>query len=144
MSCGINFFNENISYVIRKKRALREWFAGAMEMEGKVAGDINFIICDDDYLSEMNYKYLRHKSLTDILTFSSDNMDGRLSGDIFISLTRVRENAVKFDQKVEDELRRVMIHGILHLIGYNDSTKTEKEEMRGKENFYLSLFEKNQ
>jgi probable rRNA maturation factor len=143
MSCRINFFNENVSYVIRNKRLLRGWFSVTIEKEGKVAGDINFILCDDDFLSIMNFKYLRHKSLTDILTFSSDNKDGLLSGDIFISLTRVKENAMKFNQKLEDELHRVMIHGVLHLIGYNDATKKERGEMREREDFYLGLYKIN-
>jgi probable rRNA maturation factor len=143
MSGEINFFTENISYVIRYKGALKKWISDTIDMEGKVAGDLNFILCDDDFLSAMNFKYLRHKTLTDILTFSLDDENGRLCGDIFISLTRVRENAVKFHQKVEDELHRVMIHGVLHLIGYNDSAKSEKVEMRGKEDFYLGLFKTN-
>ncbi len=137
--CEINFFNENISYVIRKKKALRNWISKTIEMEGRVAGSLNFILCDDDYLSAMNLKYLKHKSLTDILTFPTDEESGLLCGDIFISLTRVRENAILFDQRIEEELHRVMIHGIMHLIGYRDSSKREKEFMRRKEDFYLSV-----
>jgi probable rRNA maturation factor len=139
MNCEINFFNESISYVIRKKGILRKWISTTIEREGKVGGELNFILCDDAFLSELNYKYLKHKTLTDILTFSFDDENGYLGGDIFISLPRVKENALKFNQRTEDELHRVMIHGVLHLIGYNDSSKQGKMEMRGRENFYLDL-----
>ncbi len=141
MKGKINFFTENIRYVIRRKRDLRGWIYGSFEKEGKVAGDINIIICDDTCLAEMNYKYLKHKTLTDILTFPFDNGDGYISGDIYLSLPRIRENAVKFKQKSEDELHRVMIHGILHLLGYNDSTPQEKSGMRGKEDYYLNFLQ---
>ena len=141
MSCVINFFCENISYVVRKKGALRNWISRAIEREGKVGGDLNFILCDDDYLAELNFKYLKHKTLTDILTFSLDDETGGLCGDIFISLPRIRENAKKFNQLLEVELHRVMIHGVLHLIGYNDASKKEKDEMHRKEDFYLNLLQ---
>lgn len=141
MSCEINFFNENLIYVIRKKKKLRNWLSNVVKIEGKVAGDLNFILCDDDFLSGLNYKYLKHKTLTDILTFSFEDESGILFGDIFISLPRVRENALKFDQKIEDELHRVMVHGILHLIGYKDMSRYDKLEMKSKENCYLDLLQ---
>ena len=136
----MNFFNENIIYKIPKKDKLRKWLFNAIEKEGKVTGDLNFILCDDEFLSKLNYKYLRHKRLTDILTFGYNNETGLINGDIFISLPRVRENATIFKQSLEDELHRVMIHGILHLVGYNDKTQNDKIEMKDKENFYLELF----
>ncbi len=139
MNCEINFFTENISYVIRKKGVLRDWISKTIEQEGKTAGDINFILCDDALLSELNYKYLKHKTLTDILTFSLDEEGDSLCGDIFISLPRVKENATIFRERISNELHRVMIHGILHLAGYKDATKQEKSEMRERESFYLDL-----
>jgi len=139
MSCVINFFNENLSYVIRRKAELRKWIIDAIEKECKVCGDINFILCSDAFLKDLNYKYLNHKTLTDILTFSFSNVDRLICGDIYISLPRVRENAIKYHQKFEDELHRVMIHGILHLTGYNDSSKSDKIIMTKKENLYLAL-----
>jgi probable rRNA maturation factor len=139
MTPEINFFTENIRYTVRKKGMLRRWILNTIEREGKVPGDINYIFCDDVYLSELNSKYLKHNSLTDILTFPADEENGSICGDIFISLPRIKENAVKFKQKAEDELHRVMIHGILHLAGYDDSTKSEKEIMTARENLYLSL-----
>ena len=141
MNCEINFFNENITYILRSKDTLRQWILNTIEEEGKVAGDLNFIFCDDIFLSNLNFKYLKHKSLTDILTFSFEDESGHLCGDIFISIPRVKENAREFKQKLADELHRVMIHGVLHLIGYNDSSKQEKTMMREKENFYLSILE---
>jgi len=139
MKCEINFFNENVSYVIRKKGELRKWLTTVVESEGRVAGTLNLILCDDDILSELNYKYLKHKTLTDILTFSFEDQGGRLTGDIFISVPRVKENAIKFNQKVEDELHRVMVHGLLHLAGYNDMSSQDKIEMTKKEDYYLGL-----
>jgi probable rRNA maturation factor len=135
----INFFNEGISFLLRNKRELRKWICSTISMEGKVPGEINFIFCDDDYLANFNFKYLNHKTLTDILTFPLDTYPGLLSGDIFISVTRVKENALKFNERMEDELHRVMIHGILHLIGYGDASKRDKLEMTGKENLYLDV-----
>jgi probable rRNA maturation factor len=136
----ISFFHENVSYEIRRKRDLRRWIGDTIIREGKIGGELNFILCDDDYLYNLNFKYLKHKTLTDILTFPADLGNDLLNGDIFISLPRVEENALKFNEKTEDELHRVMVHGILHLIGYNDLSTQEKVEMKVKENFYLALF----
>lgn len=144
MSHSINFFSEKIVYTVRNKGVLRHWIARTIDQEGKVGGDINFIFCDDEYLSELNYKYLKHKTLTDILTFPVEDESGHLCGDIFISVPRIRENAVTYQQRTEVELHRVMIHGVLHLIGYADSSKQEKAQMRQKEDFYLENLRKNE
>jgi probable rRNA maturation factor len=141
MTSDINFFTENISFVIRKKGILRKWISKTAAREGKVAGAINFILCDDELLAKMNVKYLKHNTLTDILTFSNDDNSRVLSGDIFISLPRVIENAGKYNQRIEEELHRVMIHGILHMAGYGDATKSEKQVMTDKEDFYLGLLQ---
>lgn len=138
MNCEINFFIENIRFLIRKKTSLRNWISGIIIREGKSPGCLNFILCDDEYLSELNVKYLKHSTLTDILTFPAENDQVIVSGDIYISLPRIRENAKKFKQKTERELHRVMIHGILHLLGYKDSTLKEKATMRNKEDHCLS------
>jgi rRNA maturation RNase YbeY len=136
----INFFSERISYVVRRKGELRKWFVHVVECEGKIAGNLNFILCDDDYLAELNFKYLKHKTLTDILTFSFSEEGDILTGDVFISLPRVRDNARKYGQMIEMELHRVMVHGLLHLVGYNDTSKQEKLEMREREDYYLDIF----
>ncbi|MCX6269219.1 MAG: rRNA maturation RNase YbeY [Bacteroidetes bacterium] len=137
MKVEIRFFSEQIAYVIKNKSELRRWIEDVVKSEGQTAGSLNFILCTDDYLYELNYKYLKHKSLTDILTFNYNNESEYISGDIYISFPRIRENAHHYKQKIENELHRVMIHGVLHLIGYNDSTKQEKSQMTEKENFYL-------
>lgn len=139
MSGKIRFFTENLSYVIRRKRTLREWLLFTMANEGQTAGEINIILCDDAYLLALNLRYLKHKTLTDILTFAFNDEPGIISGDIYISLPRVTENAVKFRQKTEDELHRVMVHGVLHLAGYTDGTPSEKATMRSKEDQYLKV-----
>jgi len=114
------------------------WIQDCILHESKEQGEINYIFCDDLYLSEINFKYLNHRSLTDIISF--DYTMGRLiSGDIFISVERVRENAEIFGVSFNEELTRVMIHGVLHFCGYKDKTEEEKKVMRAKEDYYLSL-----
>ena len=104
--------------------------------EKKEAKEINFIFCKDDYLQKINEKYLQHTDLTDVITF--DHSQGKkLIGDIYISKDRVEENASKFKATFKSEITRVMIHGILHLIGYNDKSKIEKKQMREMENKFL-------
>ena len=104
--------------------------------EKKVAKEINFIFCNDDYLQKINEKYLQHTDLTDVITFDHSQRK-KLIGDIYISIERVKENASKFDTTFKSEIARVMIHGILHLIGYDDKSKTEKKRMREMENKFL-------
>ena len=102
-------------------------------------GDINYVFCDDNYLAKLHQSYLESDDLTDIITFDYSEGDRTLSGDLFISVDRVEENASEFSIEFEDELDRVIVHGVLHLIGYNDKTDQEKSEMRKKEEGYLSL-----
>jgi probable rRNA maturation factor len=135
---AVNFFNEITQFVLRDKRLLRAWIKKTIESEGKLGKSVNFVFCDDEYLSELNIKYLKHNTLTDILTFPQEEEGGFISGDIFISVPRIKENALLYNVPFTEELHRVMIHGILHLTGYKDSTKNEKTEMKGKEDFYLS------
>ena len=107
--------------------------------KSKKLAEINIIFCSDDYLLEINQQYLNHSTLTDIVTFDhGDDSDG-LSGDIFISIDRVKENAPKFNIDFETELHRVMIHGVLHLAGYSDKSERQKTVMRKREDAYLSL-----
>ena len=101
-------------------------------------GCLTYVFCSDPYLHKMNVEYLNHDTFTDIITFNYCE-NTIISGDIFISVDRVRENALKYDVLFEDELDRVIVHGVLHLIGYNDKSKEEQAEMRGKEEFYLNL-----
>jgi probable rRNA maturation factor len=136
----IQFFSEKIPFVLKNKTRIRTWLVNAILEENKTPWYINFIFCDDEYLHELNVAYLSHTSYTDILTFSFSEEEEIISGDIYISVDRVDENALKFGQVFSDELRRVMIHGILHLIGYRDKTKNEKKLMRMKETHFLEKF----
>jgi probable rRNA maturation factor len=118
---------------------IRGWIENTIAHEGHQAGIMNFVFCDDEYLLELNKTYLNHFTLTDIITFDyAEEMEG-ISGDIFISVPRVEENALKHEVAFHEELCRVMIHGVLHLLGYKDKTATQKSKMRDKENYYLSL-----
>lgn len=120
------------------KNAVSNWLSDTIKTENYSQGTVNYIFCGDDYLLELNVKHLKHNTLTDIITFSY-NMGKTINADIFISIDRVRENAEKFAVTFQDELHRVMIHGILHLCGYKDKTEEEKSLMRNKEDYYLSL-----
>jgi rRNA maturation RNase YbeY len=136
MASKINFFTEGIKYILRDKVAIRKWLMDAADNEGCRIGEVNIIFCTDAYLLEHNQHFLKHDTLTDIITF--DTSEGKtLSGDIFISIERVCENAIKFKVPKNQELRRVMIHGILHLCGYKDKTANERKKMQEKEDEYL-------
>ena len=137
---SITFFFEDISTF-----ELDQDFAGRqikqlINEEKKETGDISVIFCSDRYLLEMNKKHLNHDYFTDIITFNYVE-DDVISGDLFISADRIRENAGKFNVTFHEELYRVILHGILHLVGYNDKTSEEKKVMKDKENYYLGKIE---
>src|SRR5690606_5672914 len=126
----IFFFNEDITYIIKDKQKVRKWVADTIKAEGfKRIGELNFILCSDSYLLEINKQYLHHDTFTDIVTFDSSEEDSVIAGDIFISVERIKENALKFKVPEQDELHRVIIHGVLHLCGYLDKKKEDKELM---------------
>ncbi|MCB7481897.1 rRNA maturation RNase YbeY [Christiangramia sediminis] len=134
----INFFSEN-DFVLENEQEYRQWIERAIESEKKFVGDISFIFCDDEYLHKINLEYLSHDTYTDIISF--DNTVGNiLQGDIFISTERVLDNAENFRTQFTDELKRVLIHGILHFCGFKDKTEREKELMRRKEEEKIELF----
>lgn len=139
----ISFTSIGIKYRIRNTINTRKWIRFIIDSEGKKLGNIAFVFCNDGLLGEMNKKYLKHTSFTDIITFDY-SVKNILSGDIFISIERVRENAKKFQVLPDEELGRVMSHGILHLAGYKDKTVEDKKIMTVKENFYLSTFPNSQ
>jgi probable rRNA maturation factor len=141
MSKNIHFFSEDISYSLSDKTKIRKWISGAAEAENSFTGDICIVFCSDAYLLKLNRKYLKHNTLTDILTFPLIEDNSQISGDIFISISRVRENARKFRQKIDKEVLRVIIHGVLHLLGYTDSSAEDKARMKIKEDYYLSIFD---
>jgi probable rRNA maturation factor len=135
----IYFFLEEVSYNLKHKRHIREWITKAIDNEGFKIGILNYIITNDNILVQLNTEYLRHFTLTDIITFDLTEQDGILTGDVYISLDRAKENAREFKVSLSNELHRLMIHGVLHLMGYKDKTAEEKARMRAKEEFYLSL-----
>jgi probable rRNA maturation factor len=136
----INFFSEGISCDLKQKTKVRNWIRDSLKHEGQKLKELNFIFCSDAYLLEINEKFLRHSTYTDIITFDTSEGDGFIHGDIFISIERVFDNAAKYRVNKTDELHRVMIHGVLHLAGYGDKSKAAKEIMTAKENEYLNYF----
>ncbi|GAB1404584.1 rRNA maturation RNase YbeY [Lentimicrobium sp.] len=133
-----NFFAEKINFRLRDVRKRQRWLMQVIENEQKIAGDLNYIFCDDDYLHEMNVNYLSHDTLTDVITFDYCEFPV-LSGDIYISIPRVKENAKIYGFSFNHELNRVMVHGLLHLCGYKDKTNSQVKAMRMKEDYYLEL-----
>jgi probable rRNA maturation factor len=135
----IRFFYEKVDFKIKNPRKKVNWIIESARREERSVSDINFIFCCDNYLLKLNQEFLAHKTFTDILTF--DYSQGKnISGDIYISLDRIKENSSKFNTQFQDEILRVMIHGILHLAGYNDKSPREVATMRKKEEAYLSLW----
>lgn len=135
----IFFHKENISFRLRNIGKLKNWIKQTILNENKQLGELNIIFCSDDYLHKINVAYLNHNTLTDIITFDYSK-NTIISGDIFISRERIKENAYFFNQRIDNETNRVIIHGVLHLIGYKDKTKNDKIIMKNKEDFYLNLF----
>ncbi len=135
----ITFHTENISYTVKKKNHIKSIIKTAIADESKKLGEIAFIVCSDDYLHKINQEYLKHDTYTDIITFDYCEND-MVSGDIFISIERVKENALKFHQYIDNELFRIAIHGVLHLLGYKDKSPNDKKIMTDKEDFYLTLY----
>ncbi len=132
----VEFYFENISPVNINQDFISAGIEQLIVNEKKNTGDITIVFCSDDYLLEMNKQYLNHDYKTEIQTFNYVSGD-LISGDLFISIDRVKENAAKFEVHFKEELYRVVFHGVLHLIGYNDKSDPEKQIMRNKENEYL-------
>lgn len=136
---SIQYFNEDIAFPKVEKRITSSWIKQVIFLEEKRVGDISFIFCSDEYLLDVNRKYLNHDYYTDIITF--DNVEGNvINGDIFISFDRVKENSIEFETSFDNEIHRIIIHGVLHLLGYKDKIKKDKHLMTEKEDIYLKLF----
>lgn len=132
----IHFFYENTEETI--DNSIKNWLENLIISEGKKLGEINYIFCDDEYLLKINQDFLQHDYYTDIITF--DQVRGKtISGEIFISLQRIKENTEVLSKNYEEEKKRVIAHGVLHLCGYKDKTEEQQKEMREKEDYYLSL-----
>jgi len=136
----LNFFTENVDFDLLRPLKTKKWIKNTSISEGYEIADLNYIFCDDDYLLEINKQYLDHDYFTDIITFDNSEEDNVIEGDIYISVDRVRENAATFHADFETEMRRVLIHGLLHLMGYDDTDEKLKSAMRAKEDQYLLLF----
>lgn len=128
----VNFFTEDVSFTIKNEAIYTKWFEDVISSRNKILGNINFIFCSDDHLLEINKEYLNHDYYTDIITFDYTDR-GIVSGDLFISLDRVKDNGKELNQPFINELNRVMVHGVLHLLGYKDSSDELKQEMRALE-----------
>ncbi len=140
----IHFHTEDIKFVFKNKTEIKQWITSVAKGKKRKVGDLGFVFCSDDFLLRLNKEYLNHDTLTDIITFDYSKDDNQLpiSGDIYISIDRIRENAIKFNKSFENELHRVIIHGTLHLLGYADKTKAAKLEMTKQEDMALNLLSK--
>ena len=134
----VKFTTHNIDFKLGAEKTIAAWVIEAIESEGYDLDRIDFIFCSDDFLLDINRTHLNHDEYTDIITFPLE--ENPISGEIYISIDRVRENADSFHTSFDDELQRVIIHGVLHLCGYDDHDDEEAEEIRKKENMYLQIF----
>ncbi|HAH24336.1 MAG TPA: rRNA maturation RNase YbeY [Prolixibacteraceae bacterium] len=135
---SVHYCSEDVSVPKFQKRRITSWIKQTIVSEEKTTGEISFIFCSDNYLLEVNKQYLNHDYFTDIITFDYVE-DKVISGDIFISCDRVKENAAEFGTGFDNELMRIIIHGVLHLLGYKDKNKKDKLLMTDKEDFYLNV-----
>ena len=138
---AINFFTEDIKFDLPQKQKRKAWLKQIAQSENFKVGELNYIFCSDEYLYKINVDYLNHHTYTDIITFDNSEEEKVIEGDIFISINRVRENAQKHNQEETSELSRVVSHGLLHLMGYKDKTKTDAEVMRSKEALAIEIFQ---
>lgn len=132
-------FNYETNFNLDNEEAIATWLKNVIASENKKEGEINYIFCDDEYLHKINVEYLDHDTLTDIISFDY-SMGNELHGDIFVSVERVKDNAADFDVSFEEELKRVLVHGILHYCGYKDKGEAEELLMRGKEDEKIAMF----
>ncbi|MBD2702546.1 rRNA maturation RNase YbeY [Spirosoma sp. BT702] len=134
----IRFFNEDVPYKLPQKQAIRQWLKEQASREGYTVGELNYIFCSDEYVLQVNRDYLQHDYYTDIITFDQSDEEGKIEGDIFVSVERVADNAAQLGNLPVQEMHRVLAHGLLHLCGYGDKTDEEEAQMRVKENEWMS------
>ena len=134
----IHYFTEAISFSLAHPNQTTAWIQEAIEQEGYALGHLNFIFCSDGFLHAKNLQYLQHDTLTDVIAFNYTEKNQALEGDIYISIERVQENAATYQHDFMEELYTVMIHGVLHLLGYQDQTPSEKAQMQEKEKWYVA------
>lgn len=136
---SIQFFTEDLKFEFKGKAQARRWLHQCAEAEGYLIAGISYIFTSDDYLLRINQQYLNHDTFTDIITFDNSEKPREIEADIFISISRVEENAIALKGSFKTELNRMLIHGLLHLMGYSDKSARAKKEMTKKEDHYLSL-----
>ena len=132
-------FNYESDFILENEEAIASWLSAVIVSEKKKEGEINYIFCDDDYLHKINLEYLNHDTLTDIISFDY-TVGNELNGDIFISVERVHDNAADFNVSFEEELKRVLVHGVLHYCGYKDKDEESERLMRSKEDEKTAMF----
>ncbi|MDB5114656.1 MAG: rRNA maturation RNase YbeY [Mucilaginibacter sp.] len=135
---AIQFFEEDITYKLKDKTKVRHWLQETIVAEGFHLQELTYVFCSDAYLLQINQQYLDHDTYTDIITFDNSTEKGEITSDIFISIPRIRENAASYNVPEADELHRVMVHGVLHLLDYKDKTPADKKKMTQKEDYYLA------
>ena len=136
----VNYYFEDTAFKLKAKTKIKNWLKLVAESEVYTLRNVSVIFCSDNYILDINQRFLQHDYFTDIITF--DYSEGsKISGDLFISVDSVKENSIEYGTDFEDELHRVIVHGILHLIGYDDHTDEDIKIMRSKENYYLSLYD---
>jgi probable rRNA maturation factor len=136
----IVFFNEDIDFKFQGKNNFKSWLKKVSEKEGFKINNLNYIFCSDEYLHKINLEYLDHDTYTDIITFDNSEEESIVEGDIFISIERIKENSFTLNTVFEEEFKRVIVHGLLHLCGYDDHTSEDKAEMRRLESEYINNF----
>jgi probable rRNA maturation factor len=135
----IEFFNEDIEFEVKDEQKIKEWLQKIISNYSFELESLNYIFCSDEYLHQMNVEYLDHDTLTDVITFDNSDIEGVIEGDVFISIDRIVDNAHSFNISPEKELHRVMVHGLLHLLGMDDKTPELKALMKSKEDESLAL-----
>ncbi|MHC2991327.1 rRNA maturation factor [Pontibacter sp. HJ8] len=135
----IEFFSEETDFSLSNPEQISSWITDIIERHDYELTGLTYIFCSDDYLHNINLEYLDHDTLTDIITFDNADEEGTIEGDVFISIDRVRDNAATHGTSFDDELHRVIIHGVLHLLGFTDKTSEDEATMRKLEDSSLSL-----
>lgn len=132
-------FNYESEFTLENEEAIATWLSAVITSENKTEGEINYIFCDDEYLHKINVEYLNHDTLTDIISFDY-TMGNEIGGDIFVSVERVLDNSKDYNTSFDDELKRVLVHGVLHYCGYKDKSEDDEALMRSKEDEKLAMF----
>ncbi|GAB2543386.1 rRNA maturation RNase YbeY [Rufibacter soli] len=135
----IEFFAEEVEFEVKNESKVKEWLFEIISENSFEVESLNYIFCSDEYLHQMNVEYLDHDTLTDVITFDNSDIEGVIEGDVFISIDRIVDNAATFNTSTEKELHRVMAHGLLHLLGFDDKTPEKQAIMRSKEEECLAL-----